>query len=102
MTHEVSLRITFRNTTATDAIKQYAHDKITHSIQKLIHQDVDAHLVLAVEKTQHKAELTFHADGADFIANANSEDLYATIDRLVDTITTQLRKHKEKITNHHK
>jgi putative sigma-54 modulation protein len=102
MIHDISLRITFRNITATDAIKKYATDKITHCIQKLVHQDVDAHLVLVVEKMRHTAELTFHADGADFAATESSEDLYATIDLLVNTITTQLRKHKEKITSHHK
>ena len=55
--------------------------------------------MLSVEKTRHIAEASFRADGADFKASKESDDLYTSIDGLVDNISSQLRKHKEKIQN---
>lgn len=97
----VKVNITFRNTDATDALKSYATDKLSHCLHKFVHQNTEAHVVLKVEKNSQIAEVTFHADGADFHAKETSGDLYASIDALVDTLTQQLRKNKEKLTKHH-
>ena len=97
----VNVTITFRNIQGTDAIKNYAHEKISNCLQKFVHKDTEAHLVLIVEKNRQRAEISFRADGADINAEQESADLYSAIDGLVDTVTTQLRKHKEKMTKHH-
>jgi putative sigma-54 modulation protein len=95
--HVVRVNITFRNTEATDALRNYATEKITHCLNKFIHQDVEVHTVLKVEKNTQVAEVTFHANGADFKCSQESESLYTSIDNLVDTMMQQLRKHKEKL-----
>lgn len=97
----VHVNIAFLNLEATDALKQYATDKVTHCVKKFAHHDTEAHLVLKVEKTRQIAELSMHLSGADFIVKEESENLYASIDMLADSLTTQLRKHKEKVTSHH-
>lgn len=97
----VHVNIAFLNLDATDAIKQYATDKVTHCVKKFAHQDTEAHMVLKVEKTRQIAEISMHLSGADFIVKEESGDLYASIDMLTDSLTQQLRKHKEKVTSHH-
>ena len=97
----VNVTITFKNTEATEPIKNYANEKITHSIQKFVHQDTDAHVILRIEKNRQIAEATFHADGADFVGREESEDLYSAIDALAASLTQQLRRHKDKLTQHH-
>jgi len=97
----VNVNVTFKNTNATEALKQYAAEKLGHALRKFAHHDMDAHVVLRVEKNRQIAEITLHSDGADFNARQESEDLYASIDALVDSMSQQLRKHKEKITTHH-
>ncbi len=98
----VNVNITFRNTEGTDAIKTYVTEKISHCLKKFIHQDTEAHVILKVEKNRQIAEVTLRTDGHDFNATEESDDLYASVDTLVDSITHQLRKHKEKLTSHHK
>ncbi len=93
----ITTNISFRNTEATEALKKYASEKMTNVLKKLVHQDTDITVVLSVEKTRHIAEASFRADGGNFKASEESSDLYASIDALADTITSQLRKHKEKI-----
>lgn len=58
-------------------------------------------VVLHVEKIHHKAEATVNAKGVTMHAHADSDNMYATIDNLTDKLDSQVRKHKEKITDHH-
>lgn len=97
----INVNITFRNTEATDAIKSYATEKIRNCLKKFVHHDTEAHVVLKVEKNRQIAEISCRSDGADFNAKEESGDLYSSIDTLVDSLTHQLRKHKDKITAHH-
>jgi len=97
----INVNITFRHTEATDALRTYATDKITNCLQKFAHQDTDAHLVLSVEKNRQIAEVTAHVDGSTLNAKEESDKLYTAIDTLVDTLSQQLRKKKEKLTAHH-
>ena len=103
MTHErnVVVNTAFRNFEPTDALREAAESKIISCLKKFVHHDTEAHLVLKVEKARQIAELTFHADGADFQAKEESADMYSSIDMLVHNMSRQLKKHKEKITAHH-
>jgi putative sigma-54 modulation protein len=97
----VNVNLTFRNTEATDALKTYATEKLSHCIQKFIHHDIEVHAVLQVERNRQIAEATFNADGVTFNGKEERADLYAAIDALVDTMSQQLRRHKEKLTAKH-
>ena len=98
----VAVNVTFRNTNGTDPLRTYAVEKISSCLKKFVHHDTEVHVVLTVEKNRQVAEISFHADGTDFRGKEETKDLYAAIDALVDTLSGQLRKHKEKITSHHK
>jgi putative sigma-54 modulation protein len=99
--HTVSVVVTFKQTDATEALRNYATEKLAHALKKFVHSDTEAHCLLRVEKLRHIAEVNFHADGKDFVGKEESQDLYASIDALCDSIAHQLRKHKEKVTAHH-
>ncbi|HLF13254.1 MAG TPA: ribosome-associated translation inhibitor RaiA, partial [Gammaproteobacteria bacterium] len=60
----------------------------------------DIHCILTVEKLLHKAEATVHVGGGTIHADSTEEDMYAAIDMLVDKLDRQVKKHKEKITDH--
>lgn len=97
----VEVRITFRNTEATEALTKYATGKVRACIQKFTHHDVDVDVVLKVEKNRHIAEAAFRTDNANFQCKEDSDDLYKSIDALVDTISEQMRRHKEKLKIRH-
>jgi putative sigma-54 modulation protein len=103
MTHGkmVNVHITFKNTEATEPLKKYASEKIKNSMQKFVHHDTEAHIILKIEKNRQIAEATFRTDGADFIGREESDSLYTAIDALADSLSHQLRKHKDKLTQHH-
>ncbi|MDC0357726.1 ribosome-associated translation inhibitor RaiA [Oligoflexia bacterium] len=97
----VNVNIAFKNTEATAALKTYATEKVTNCLKKFIHHDTEAHVVLKVEKNRHIAEIRFNTDGTNIAGSEESADLYASIDTLVDSLASQLRKHKEKMQKKH-
>ena len=50
-----------------------------------------------------KAEATIHVPGGkNLFADAVDEDMYAAIDALADKLDRQIKRHKEKRTDHHR
>lgn len=98
---KVQLSITFKNVESSEALRLYADEKLGACLAKFVHHDTEAHVVLRVEKNRQLAEISFRTDGAHFKGSEESADMYSSIDALVDSLTKQLRKHKEKLTEHH-
>lgn len=74
-------------------------DYITNKIERLErHFDniTTIQVTLSVEKLRQKAEASVHVSGADIFAQSESQDMYASIDSLVDKLDRQIIKHKEK------
>ena len=93
----LNLSITFRHTESTDALKSAATDKISHVIQKYIHKDAEANIVLSLEKLDHTAEVHLVSKGYDVAASATTDNMYSAIDKLCHQLSTQLRRQKEKM-----
>ncbi len=98
----IKVLVTFRNVDSTEPIKEHAVAKIKHCLEKFVHKDITVNCTLSVEKTRQIAEAKFqYDDGSHIIGVEESSDLYASIDKLVDNLSGQLRKHKERLVAHH-
>ncbi|MDG2155507.1 MAG: ribosome-associated translation inhibitor RaiA [Gammaproteobacteria bacterium] len=84
----------------TDALREYVGDKIKR-IERHFDNVTDIQCILTVEKLEHKAEATIHVTGATLFADAVDDNMYAAIDALADKLDRQVKKHKEKTTDHH-
>ena len=83
----------------TDSIRDYVESKMTR-IERHFDQVVDVHVVLGVEKQRQMVEVTIHLAGNNIHAHSENDDMYAAIDLLIDKLDRQVKKHKEKLTNH--
>ena len=83
----------------TSAIRQHASDKLT-KIKHHFDNIMNVNMTLEVQKDLQKAEATIHVSGADLFAKAESNDMYASIDQLINKLDSQIIKHKEKLHNH--
>lgn len=96
----MQLTITGHKIDLTDSMKNYIREKMERIERHFDHlNSID--VVLHVEKIQHKAEATVNAKGVTLHAHAETDNMYASIDDLTDKLDSQVRKHKEKITDHH-
>lgn len=84
----------------TDALRQYVESKMER-LERHCDLVSDIHCILSVEKLRHKAEAKVNVNGDTVFAEATEEDMYAAIDGLVDKLDRRVRKHKEKLINHH-
>ncbi len=97
----MQLNVTGQNIDMTDSLHNYVEEKMVR-IERHFDHVTNVHVVLSVEKTRQMAEATINTSGADLHANAENEDMYAAIDSLVDKLDRQVKKHKEKLTDHHR
>ena len=96
----MQINITGHHVEVTEALRDYVNSKMDRVIR---HCDnvTDVHCILSVQKLQQKAEATLHVSGAKLHAESIAEDMYAAIDGLTDRLDRQVKKHQEKLTDHH-
>lgn len=95
----MNLNITGHHVEVTPAIRDYVSGKVEKVIRHF-DQVTSTHVILSVDKLKQKAEITLHVKGKDIHADAVGENLYASIDAMVDKLDRQVVKHKEKVTDH--
>jgi len=100
----MKLLIHGKNLELTDALKKYTESKIHKAINhfKDIVKEVDIHLKIGKNKgiNFQSAEITIFANGTVIRAEEKSENLYSSIDLVSNKLSRQLRKFKERNTNH--
>ena len=79
----------------TAALREYINSKLA-KLARHFDQITTAQVTLSIEKLKQKVEASIHVAGADLFAQAESEDMYTSIDALVDKLDRQIVKHKEK------
>ena len=97
----MQINLTGQHLDITPALRDYVNEKIDR-LERHFDNVTDMHVVLSVEKLRHKAEATMHIAGGNLFADAVEEDMYAAIDALVDKLDRQVKKHKEKLPDHHR
>jgi putative sigma-54 modulation protein len=96
----MQLNLTGHHVEITPALKDYINSKLER-IERHFDNLTDVHCILSVEKLRHKAEAKINVSGGTLFADSVEEDMYAAIDSLMDKLDRQIKKHKEKLTNHH-
>jgi putative sigma-54 modulation protein len=98
----MQLSSTFRHMDASQAVREYAAEKLD-KIRKYFNKDpISAHAVFAVERGfNHVADINITLpNGIVINAKEVTEDMYSSIDLATARIERQVRKWKEKIRDH--
>ena len=96
----MNLHLTGHHLEITPAIRAYVVSKLER-INRHFDHVIDVSVVLSVDKLRQKVEANVHLRGKDLRAESVDEDMYAAIDALADKLDRMIRKHKEKISDHH-
>ena len=87
---------------ATQALHDYVHNKLQR-LERHADNLLDAHVILSVDKLEHRAEATINTAGRSTLhADSVAENMYAAIDLLSDKLDRQVVRQKEKMTDHHR
>jgi putative sigma-54 modulation protein len=95
------LEIVGRNVLVTEAMKNYAVEKLS-KITRLHAHILDIHMTLDIQKLEHSVVIILRFEHFHIKVQASSTDMYASIDKAIDRLQKQLRRWKERIQDHHK
>jgi len=101
----MKLLIHGRNLEVTPALREYTESKLKraiHHFEEMV-KEADVHLSVAKNPRlpQQTAEVTVFANGTIIRAQERSENLYASIDLVANKLCRQLRRFKERQSDHH-
>jgi putative sigma-54 modulation protein len=95
----MNINLTGHHIDITPALREYVTTKM-EKIQRYFHNITNIHIILGVDKLIQKAEAHVNMARLDIFAQAESEDMYAAIDMMMDKLERQVVKHKEKLNSH--
>ena len=95
----MQINITGHHVDVTPALRAYTTEKL-QKLARHFDQVNSINVILNVEKLQQQAEATVNAAGRTLFATQTATDMYASIDGLVDKLDRQVRRYKDRLTNH--
>jgi putative sigma-54 modulation protein len=84
---------TFRNLESSDAVKQYATDKIA-KFQKYLRAPLEAEVVASLERHLQCVDIVIVSGSSRYEAREESQDMYASVDMVIDKLDLQLKRDK--------
>jgi putative sigma-54 modulation protein len=98
----MNISITFRHMDATEAVKIYATEKVG-KVQRFLRGPLKGQVTLSCQQDRlHRVEVDIHSGHERFHAHETSEDMYTSIDKVLDKIERQVTSAKSAVTGRRK
>jgi putative sigma-54 modulation protein len=89
-----------RNVQITDPIRAYVWDKLS-KVERFHNHIMYVHMTLEIQKLEHICTIILKIDHTQVKCQADSTDMYASIDRAIDRLHSLLARYKSRIQDHH-
>lgn len=86
----MNISITFRQMDTSDAIKQYATDKLA-KLQRFLRRPMTAKVTVSLDRRKHVVEARISSGSEHLEAHEVTDDMYASIDQVMDKLERQIR-----------
>ncbi|MCD8480808.1 MAG: ribosome-associated translation inhibitor RaiA [Candidatus Cloacimonetes bacterium] len=97
----MQITITARHFELTKAIRDYVESSCL-KLKKYFDHIINIHVTLALENSRNICELSLHAGKFGLQAQAEEMDMYLCIDSALDKMEAQIKKLKDRVTDHQK
>ena len=85
----------------SEALEQYAQSKIEAQINKFVTKPIEVNVTFSTDKRLHMAACAVvGGDGFSINVEHTCEDMYGSIDRVIDKLGVQLKRKKDRLKNH--
>ena len=88
--------ITTKNFSASENLKETIEKKMG-KLGKYFSDDIEANVMVSSERGRQKVESTINARGMIFRAEETTQDVYESIDKVVDKLSVQMSRFKTKL-----
>jgi len=97
----MQITITARHFELTKAIRDYVETSCL-KVKRYFDHIITIHVTLALENSRNICELSLHASKFSLQSEAEEMDMYLSIDNALEKMEVQIKKLKDKVTDHHK
>lgn len=95
----MQIQFTGHNMDITPALRELTITKLER-LKRRFDQISSIHVTFLVDKLRQQAKATLRVGGTQIIASSESEDMYKTVDALIERLCRRIQKRKEKDTEH--
>lgn len=92
----MKIKIVGKNIEVTEALREAVNKRIG-KLDKYFKQEVSANVALCVQKGIHKVEVTIPFNGAILRSEESNDDMYKSLDLIIDKLERQIRKQKTRL-----
>lgn len=92
----MNIQFVGKNVDVTDALREVTEKKLS-KLEKFFKEDIEGTVTFSTQKNDKTIEVTIDIPGTIIRAEETSDDMYASIDKAVDVLERQMRKHKTKL-----
>ena len=96
----MKITVSGKNMAVTDALRNTVEKKL-NKLEKYFNENVEVNSTVSVEKSRHIFEVTIPFTRTILRAEEVTDDMYTSIDKAVDVLERQIRKHKTKLQKRH-
>lgn len=89
----MQISMTFRHMEPNDAVKELVREKVAKA-KKFLQGPMEANVVLSVERYVHSCDVTISAGGRTYKGREESDDIYTSVDKVMEKIERQIDKSK--------
>jgi putative sigma-54 modulation protein len=83
------IAFTFHNLEPSEPLKTYAAEKLG-KLEKYMHGAANVLVTFSVERHQHCVDVSIHAGAETYVGHEQQEDMYASINLVVDKLRHQV------------
>src|ERR1700733_14649795 len=95
------IQITGRNVLVTDAMKNYAMEKISKIERFNNNRILEVSVIMDIQRFEHRVDIVLKVDNLKMKSQGVSNDMYASVDMAVDKLMEQLRRYKSRVQDYH-
>ena len=95
----MEMKISFKNMDPSDALKVFTNEK-SERLAKYFQGRIIVNWTFSREHERRVAHCHLIGNNMDYFGQAEADDMHAAVDIALERIETQLRRHKEVVTNH--
>ncbi len=98
----MNINVTGKGMSVGEALTTKITENLDEHLKRYFERSMDAHVVVAKEHSAFAVDITAHVPGEVMKASAEADDAYAAYDAASTKLFAQVRKHKSKMTDHHR
>lgn len=97
----MQITITARHFDLTNAIRDYI-EQSCEKLSRYFDHIISIHVILTLESMRNHVELNLHASKFNLQSESEEMDMYIAVESAIEKMETQLKKLKDKVTDHQK